>query len=308
MSVAHTVFHVGVTGLLYAAIVVVWAIFLVPMALRRHDRAARNRSIERFSSAMRVLSRTDSSSRSTSSGRVVVAPSRAVDRATGSPEVQPDTPDTGSSVREPSSRVAAKQAMARRRRVLALLAGATVLVGCFSAFGLLPWWSFAAPLLLVTIFVWMARRHVRLSSDASWSRSADNRLVTSNVVRRAAARVDASHGATRYDSGMPDRDDSDDEPTIDLTSTQINGVPTLPEEHVVAVRITTADGSSLWDPLPVTLPTYVDKPVARRTIRTIDLGLPDTQTADHVGEARVRATDAERDDDQAEVSQRAANA
>lgn len=308
MSVAHTVFHVGVTGLLYAAIVVVWAIFLVPMALRRHDRAARNRSVERFSSAMRVLSRTDSSSRSTSSGRVVVAPSRAVDRASGPLQVQPDTPDTGSSVRGPSSRVAAKKAMARRRRVLALLAGATVLVGCFSAFGLLPWWSCAAPLLLVTIFVWVARRQVRLSSDASWSRSADNRLVASNVVRRPAARVDASHGATRYDSGLPDRDDSDDEPTIDLTSAQIKGVPTLPEEHVVAVPMTTADGSSLWDPLPVTLPTYVDKPVARRTIRTIDLGLPDTQTADHVGEARVRATDAERDDDEAEVTQRAANA
>ncbi len=28
----------------------------------------------------------------------------------------------------------------------------------------------------------------------------------------------------------------------------------------------------MWDPLPVTLPTYVDKaPAARRTVRTIDL-------------------------------------
>ncbi len=27
----------------------------------------------------------------------------------------------------------------------------------------------------------------------------------------------------------------------------------------------------LWDPVPVTLPTYVSKPPARRTVRTIDL-------------------------------------
>jgi hypothetical protein len=28
---------------------------------------------------------------------------------------------------------------------------------------------------------------------------------------------------------------------------------------------------NLWDPVPVTLPTYVSKPPARRTVRTIDL-------------------------------------
>ena len=28
---------------------------------------------------------------------------------------------------------------------------------------------------------------------------------------------------------------------------------------------------SLWDPMPVTLPTYVSKPAAERTVRTIDL-------------------------------------
>ena len=38
----------------------------------------------------------------------------------------------------------------------------------------------------------------------------------------------------------------------------------------------TVDGGSLWDPLPVTLPTYVIKPKARRTVRTIDLSEPGT--------------------------------
>jgi len=30
----------------------------------------------------------------------------------------------------------------------------------------------------------------------------------------------------------------------------------------------------LWDPLPVTLPTYVSKPRANRSVRTIDLADP----------------------------------
>ncbi len=35
-----------------------------------------------------------------------------------------------------------------------------------------------------------------------------------------------------------------------------------------------AGGSTLWDPLPVTLPTYVSKPRATRSVRTIDLADP----------------------------------
>ena len=33
----------------------------------------------------------------------------------------------------------------------------------------------------------------------------------------------------------------------------------------------TAAAEGLWDPVPVTLPTYVSKPPARRSVRTIDL-------------------------------------
>jgi hypothetical protein len=51
---------------------------------------------------------------------------------------------------------------------------------------------------------------------------------------------------------------------------------------LAALRATlpsTTEGDSLWDPLPVTLPTYVTKPKARRTVRTIDLGEPGTWTS-----------------------------
>ena len=41
-----------------------------------------------------------------------------------------------------------------------------------------------------------------------------------------------------------------------------------PRQEVEAVL---ADDGSLWDPLPMTLPTYVNKARARRTVRTIEL-------------------------------------
>ena len=45
------------SGLIYAAIALMWAAVLIPMWLRNHDTAAENRSAERFGQAMRVLSR-----------------------------------------------------------------------------------------------------------------------------------------------------------------------------------------------------------------------------------------------------------
>ena len=53
------------------------------------------------------------------------------------------------------------------------------------------------------------------------------------------------------------------------------------EEHVVAVSLETPEGGSLWDPLPVTLPSYVNAPVAKRTFRTIELGEPGTWSSGH---------------------------
>ena len=37
--------------------------------------------------------------------------------------------------------------------------------------------------------------------------------------------------------------------------------------------------SGLWDPLPITVPTYVSKPLAPRTVRTIDLSAPDVTSS-----------------------------
>ena len=49
-------------------------------------------------------------------------------------------------------------------------------------------------------------------------------------------------------------------------------VDALDQKIQIAVPVGATAGSGLWDPLPVTLPTYVSKPAAtRRTVQTIDL-------------------------------------
>ena len=247
--------RVGLTGVIYGAIVVAWAAYLVPLALRRHDEAARNRSIERFSSAMRVLARRGGTAET---GRVVLAPGRDVDRILV-PTLTPLAVLGPASAPRPSRR-ALRVAAARRRRVLVVLIALVVGTATCAGFRLLPMWIPAVPLVLVVAFLGLARRQVRRASEAYWTEVAEHRPEPHNVVRRAVARVDAITGSPTA---------GPEEPTEQLT-------PVLPaelvEERVVAVPVVAADGSSLWDPVPITLPTYVDKPVAAASPRTVDLG------------------------------------
>ena len=167
--------------------------------------------------------------------------------------------------------------------MLALLLGLTVVIGAVSAFGVLPWWATLVPLSMAGVFLLVARRQVRRASEDYWV-EASAVETPSNVVRRTAARVEASHGApkaARDEASEEERDQSDDEPTVTLTAEQLAAAAHLDEERVLAVSVSTADGGSLWDPLPVTLPTYVDKPVAKRSVRTIDLGGDGVYSAGH---------------------------
>jgi hypothetical protein len=290
---------VGLTGVIYAAIVVAWAIFLVPLALRRHDQTARNRSIERFSSSMRVLS---TGERGTAASRVVVTPPREADRVVGPTPPVPTVTDGATAAVRPVSRKALREAAARRRRVLRVLVALTFVSGAVSVAGAIPTWSIAVPIVVIVGFLAVARRQVRLANESYWRRAAEARAQSSNVVRRPAdaARVDATHSAGRESrkrraaaSSGPDGssshgNDPDDEPTITLSAEQLAAARRgLTEEHVVAVPLRTSDGSSLWDPLPITLPAYVDKPVAKRSVRKISIGEASTWSSGHSAPATV---------------------
>lgn len=209
----------GPSGVIYGIIVCLWLCYLVPLALRRHDEAARARSVDRFSAAMRVLGRTDA-------------------RAPGPAAV----------------RRAARAAAARRRRVLVLLLALAAAVAGVAAVGRLPVWSPAVPGALVVAFLVTARLQVRRARTSTWERS----------LRSTAATAVAPAG-----------DEPDDAPTVVLDAV-------LQQQQVVAAPVSAAD-ASLWDPLPVTLPSYVSKPRAERSIRTVDLSGAGSEAGSEAG-------------------------
>ena len=284
----------GLTGVIYAAIVAVWIVVLVPLALRRHDQAARSHSIERFSSAMRVLARRGPDPVSRVGGATGVVPDRRLHPARTESASAPTA-----AARRPS-RAAVRAAARRRRRVLAILLVAAAVVAGVAALGYASWYAVAVPVALSVCFLCIARRQVRRAADSYWQQAAHAAPEPSNVVRRdgPAVRVDASHGAVRVDAAA-------DEETVGLSREELARAA-----RVDAVAYATSDGRSLWDPLPVTLPTYVDKPAARRSVRTIDLDEPGVWSAGHsTADSRaVAASEAAESSGSGADERRAANA
>jgi len=280
----RTVVLVSLTGVIYGGIVVLWLCYLVPLALRRYDEASRARSVERFSTAMRVLGRADDSAPARGRGagdRRPVAPSRSLQptdsrvRAGGSTRARP--------VDARAARAAARAAARRRRRVLIVLLVLTAATAGVCAFGLAPWWALAAPLSLVVGFLVLARLQVARARGRTWERS----------LAAAVQAEQASVPVTSTDAGAgvaePVGDAPDNAPTVGLDAVAPTGEGAgEPVEQVVAAAVVTADGGSLWDPLPVTLPTYVSKSRATRSVRTIDLGGPGAWTS-----GRLTAEDAQ---------------
>jgi hypothetical protein len=133
-------------------------------------------------------------------------------------------------------------AAARRRRVLlGLMAMLSAVVG-FCAVQLIPWWSTAIPSGLLLIFVVVARISVR--------------AMRTRLVKR--------HREIRHGSN---------ESTIFLS---LKDFPKggADSESAGGKVDTAAKPGALWDPIPITMPTYVSKPLAPRTVRTIDLSGP----------------------------------
>lgn len=232
------------SGIIFVALALAWAVYLIPQALKRHDEAARTRSVDRFSATMRVLARRSPlEERDARDARVLVSPSQAHLRA----QVRTPVP----------TRAAARAAARRRRRVLLVLLVATALtaatVGVLRLSGVTaPWWSVAIPGGLVLAWLVVCRLQVRRLDRVRRPRY-EGSLVTPDDEDTVQLDHDALRAAVAVD--------------VDVTITQ-----DAPEVATEVVRAEPA--STLWDPLPVTLPTYVSKPRAQRTVRTIDLTQP----------------------------------
>ncbi|HIT75983.1 MAG TPA: hypothetical protein IAA98_10390 [Candidatus Avipropionibacterium avicola] len=171
---------------------------------------------------------------------------RVISRGTAALVDQDGTPIRSVEVSTPLTRRAAVRdlqrledlAARRRRRVLVVLAAVASVVVAVCGLGYLPWFTIAVPGVLLVGFVVVARFSV-------------------TVLKRD---LDA-----RYTEIMSCSDES----TLLLQRIE----EAAPDEKSVGLQLKSQvrTTSALWDPLPITMPTYVSKPLAPRTVRTIDL-------------------------------------
>jgi len=311
---------VDLSGIIFVVLAVAWAVYLIPKALKHHDEVARTRSIDRFSTAMRVLARREPvnhrdarlvvTTKASSRGGAPVAP------ASVSPPAAP-VPDAVTAVAAPVSRArltarrtAAKVAARRRRRVLTGLLLCVAMAAGAAYLSYLPWWSLAAPCALTLLWLVLCRTQVRgetlrdfdliAGKDAPTEHPSSAEAVV--VLPRRAVRVEVAEGTPRdlaaeqahepvevtvRADGVGEFDETED--TIGLEVALLD-----------AVVVPTEDGGTLWDPLPVTLPTYVSKPQARRTVRTIELGEPGTWTSGRTPEDAALVARAKQDEQASE--------
>ncbi len=238
------------SALIFVALAVAWAVYLIPKALQHHEDAQRSRSIDRFSHTMRVLARREPVDRR--NARLVVSPGRTPSGPTVTTKhtTQHTSQQTAehsapaSAPRAPLTREAANRAARRRRRVLGTVLLGLLVTVAVAAFGVIGWAWTAIPVTLLVAWLVACRLMVRgeeLRHMDAWLHEA------------------ATGEVPVIEAELPALD-GDDELEDTMSSQMSSQLADL-----------AVDDPSLWDPMPVTLPTYVSKPAAERTVRTIDL-------------------------------------
>ena len=241
------------SALIFVALAVAWAVYLIPKALEHHEESARSRTVDAFSHSVRVLARREPVSRREATlvaGDDPAPPSRRQLRRDAR-LIAKDTKREAKRQRANARRLAAAAALptnprlrrqmaaraARRRlRVVTLILAENAIVAVLAAVGIFGW-------------VWMA---IPVGILAAW-------LVACRLmVRRERAGTELP--MVRH----PAAPQAPDAPVAPVDADATQGIPAVAETP--APR----DPDS-WDPVPVTLPTYVGKQVAARSVRTIDL-------------------------------------
>lgn len=283
------------SALIFVALAVAWAFYLVPKALQHHDEAVRSRSVERFSHTMRVLARREPVGRR--EARLVVTPGRtpstptvstkaSTRSATGTTLADAPLPTTPLSVR----RAAAQQAARRRRRVLGLVLLANAVVAGLAVAKVVTWPWVAVPATLLV--AWLVACRLMVKGERAAARRVPVSPVVMPSVGSAAPMAGPGSDVERLEPHAP-------------AAAEWPEVVDEPVEVPVAVPVAApalrAPGS--WDMVPTTLPTYVSKPAAtRRTVQTIDLESTGVWSSGRSDSDSALAREAE----QREASERAA--
>jgi hypothetical protein len=245
-----------VSAVILAVIVIMWAVVLVPMWLRRHDAATESRSVDRFSTAMRVLSRRGGSpdrryvlmpkreSRATVHVSGASAPHRRPThtRATQSRATQSRPTQSRPSHGRPSLAV-------RRRRTLLGLVGIAFLTVLLALAGVIGWPLQLVVDLIVAAFVVHLRTQAKRAAAVSRQRRRAAAAPAEAIGAAASAPASAAAAGRRP---MPATSRGQAPATIEPDTAPIP-----------AVEPAAATGTDdRWDPVPVPPPTYTMKPRA----------------------------------------------
>ncbi|HUP99416.1 MAG TPA: hypothetical protein VM093_03060 [Aeromicrobium sp.] len=273
------------TGLIVAFVVTVWAAYFVPLALRRYDEAHNHSALEVLTPLSRVIRRAPARD-----AEPFAATDDAEDLAHAeAAELPADEPAPAAPrARSGHTRTAARIAARRRRRVLLTLLFANAVVGALLWFKLVPVWAIAIPVALLVTWLVACRIQVRheygIVRETKPKEERASRVAMRSLKPRVQRVVRLGSSAAEDEdtvivSGQLEDVDPDRKHVMEKAPLEANA---LDEQLVIAVPSAASHGEMVWDPLPVTLPTYVTKPRAGRTVRTIDFNAPGVWTSGHV--------------------------
>lgn len=243
------------SSLIVLGIVGIWILVLVPMWLNRHDADSASRSMDTFSTAMRVLSRRDPSR-----GRRFGRADRSARAADGQYLVMPrdnwgvtvdnqtDTSTTRRRLRVPLHLPSRRQSyatsgqaqlIARRRRIAVGFAVLVIGLALSAEFAHTSWWfELGAGLALAGYLIHLRTEAIR----------------TSEMRRRRLART--AKAAAPYPTARTAGGER-------YYATRVRHDAEV-EQAAEAVSASGTEGGSRWEPVAVPLPTYVSKPVVSR--------------------------------------------
>ena len=245
------------SGLIYAAIALLWAAVLIPMWLKGHDSSTGERSAERFGQAMRVLSRRAGTDEvPDAADEAALEPRRVSPRRPSREKPAAAEQRPRRQVSAPRSRPVRASIAQRRARTLFVLLGVTAIVVLLAVVGLLPMWAPIPVVVLLAAFV------VHLRTQAM-------RRQATRRPQRESSPVVAPETTSRWRSGFaagPSR--------AVVVETKAMGVSEHAESNAEHQPEVAFEDDEAWRPNPLPLPTYVTAPKAMRPIRVIDLTTP----------------------------------
>jgi len=277
---------VDLSAVIFVVLALAWAAYLIPKALKHHDEMASDRLVEGHSDEVRILSR-----KAKAAQMAEVAEAITPDPAPVVEPIDEPAPAPVARTTEPvaPTRASARKAAQRRRRVLGLLVLALVVVWALTWLAYLPIWAPAVPGALVVAWLVIARLSVRKQQRRRRTPMASPSVDEEDLLARVETTSSVAPAAT------PAFTSNADEFLDQLADEDTSGIA---REEIEAAL---ADDGSLWDPLPMTLPTYVNKARARRTVRTIELtgisssghSATDTQVAREAAESASTSEESE---------------